>query len=165
MSSNLFNGNHYLANFLTQPSRYLMLCLSLPVTWMRRRSSALEFELRGQLNQWLDKKKEKKSRCLRYLAPIGRAFSFNVLMKINASGVTSNLSAVLCYLVEKKEIPWGCNFHMVIPCLKLHKGPLKSSKSYMIKERKVAHSSKIKRLYFFYVASKLRYYQILILSI
>ena len=148
MSSNLFNGNHYLANFLTQPSRYLMLCLSLPVTWMRRCSSALEFELRGQLNQWLDKKKEKKSRCLRYLAPIGRAFSFNVLMKINASGVTSNLSAVLCYLVEKKEIPWGCNFHMVIPCLKLHKGPLKSSKSYMIKERKVAHSSNIKRLYF-----------------
>ena len=94
----------------TQGSTYLMICLSLPVTWMRRRSSVLEFKLRGQLNQCLDKKKAENSRYLRYLAPSCRAFSLNVLMKMSVSGVASNSLSFDVILLKRKKFPWVVPF-------------------------------------------------------
>ena len=81
-----------------------------------------------------ESKTEKKRKSLTYFVPSCGAFMPNVLMKRSASGVASKLSLVWCYVVEKKEIPWGCIIHMALPCLKLHIRPSTSSKGYILME-------------------------------
>ena len=85
-----------------------------------------------------ESKTEKKRKYLRYFVPSCGAFMPNVLMKRSASGVASKLSLVWCYVVEKKEIPWGCIIYMALPCLKLHISQSERSKGYTIKNRIVS---------------------------
>ena len=113
-----------------------MMGVRFAVTWIRGCTNTLGLKLSEPPNQCLDNKKAKQKRkSLRYFVPSCEAFIFNVLMKGSASGVASKLALVWCYVIEKKESPWGCIMNMALPCLKLHIRPSKSSKGYTIKKR------------------------------